>query len=77
MTMQLVGGPAHGQVHVVDADVWDPPQFFDLVQWLGFASLTGDESVPTVRLRYAKELNRANDGPVWLYRFQEAWGDGE
>lgn len=58
--VQLVGGPADDCLIFIPEDPMNPPEIYRLTAFSGGR---------VVRLIYEREVNRSDDGPLWLYRF--------
>ncbi|MDQ0962012.1 hypothetical protein QFZ66_005890 [Streptomyces sp. B4I13] len=63
--IQLVEGPADGNLLVIPGDPWDPPHVYDQM-----VNASGH------RLVYRREVNPADDGPLWLYRYDRQVSKG-
>jgi hypothetical protein len=73
--IQLVGGPADGYEVVIPGDPMDPPACWEVFAASGNIWATAGQGQPPsagVReLIYRREVNRSDDGPLWLYRYAE------
>ncbi|WP_019061713.1 hypothetical protein [Streptomyces prunicolor] len=56
--IQFAGGPVDGQLLAIPADPWNPPHTCELRNADGY------------RLVYRRHVNPADDGPLWLYRYE-------
>jgi hypothetical protein len=69
--IKLVGGPADDKLLVIDGDPMNPPPTAELLapEVLNWRQLDAGH-VPEIRkLLYRREVNTADDGPLWLYRY--------
>ncbi|QDN57371.1 hypothetical protein [Streptomyces sp. S1D4-20] len=71
--IELVGGPADGKQLVINGDPMDPPLTTELLapedfNWREFEAGRAPE---TRKLLYRREANAADNGPLWLYRYDQ------
>lgn len=74
--IQLVGGPADGKLVVIPGDPMDPPLTWEVYGApSGRTWATAKQGQATgagmSRLIYRREVNPEDDGPLWLYRYDE------
>lgn len=78
VSILLVGGPADGKEFVIGGDPMNPPPTTELLapevlNWREFDA----GHIPEIRkLLYRREANRADSGPLWLYRYDEGASAG-
>lgn len=68
--VQFFGGPADGRVSVIDGDPMNAPDHVELMQ-APEIDWTAPEPMPIVKLRYLREVNPRDDGPLWRYRYED------
>lgn len=72
--IELFGGPAHGSCVVIEGDLMNPPNIYELLQPLSWRELEdADPEAPVEprRLTYRRQVNTFDEGPAWVYRFEE------
>ncbi|MFF4791807.1 hypothetical protein ACFY2M_19060 [Streptomyces sp. NPDC001276] len=72
--IELFGGPAHGYRVVIEGDPMNPPNIYELLQpptWRALEDVDPDAPVEPRRLTYRREVNSLDEGPGWVYRYEE------
>lgn len=71
--VQFVGGPADAKLLVIDGDPMNPPLTTEVLQPtpLNWNELDAGVVPPIRKALYRREVNDADDGPLWLYRYDE------
>jgi hypothetical protein len=70
----LFGGPGHGKRVVIEGDPMSPPSTYELLQsptWREMEDADPNTPVEPRRLIYRREVNRFDEGPAWVYRYDE------
>jgi hypothetical protein len=76
--IQFVGGPANGKQLVIEGDPMNPPSTTEVLvpEALNRRQLDSGQ-VPEIRKAlYRRAVNAADDGPLWLYRYDQAASAG-
>ncbi|MEU3851735.1 hypothetical protein [Streptomyces sp. NPDC029554] len=71
--IQFVGGPADGRLLVIEGDPMNPPPTTEVLVQEPFNWRELDVGkVPEIRKAlYRREVNPSDDGPLWLYRYDQ------
>lgn len=76
--IQLVGGPADGREVVISGDPMNPPPTTEVLvsEAVNWRQLDSGQ-VPEIRKAlYRRRVNAADDGPLWLYRYDRQASEG-
>jgi hypothetical protein len=71
--IQFVGGPADGKQLVIDGDPMNPPPTTEVLvpEALNWRELDSGQPPEIRKALYRREVNAADDGPLWLYRYDQ------
>lgn len=72
--IELFGGPANGMRVVIEGDPMNPPIAYELLQpptWREVEQADPDAPIEPRRLIYRRQVNTFNEGPAWVYRYEE------
>ncbi|WP_060905344.1 hypothetical protein [Streptomyces scabiei] len=71
--VQFVGGPADGKQIVLDGDPMNPRLTTEVLQPspLNWHELDAGVVPPIRKVLYRREASASDDGPLWLYRYDE------
>ena len=71
--IQFVGGPANGRLLVIEGDPMNPPLTTEVLvqEPFNWRDLDAGKVLEIRKALYRREVNPSNDGPLWLYRYDQ------